>query len=228
MKIISSTIRYNQAPNNGRGNGGGIQNLGTAELVNSAVLDNTSLLGGGISNNTEMTITNTTISQNWSSSGSVAGVVNRGGTLTITYATIVSNTGTITGLGLGSGIHNENTDGTIVVANSIIAYNDAENCGGIISSNGHNLEDSNWCDLSAAGDMTNTVPMLDNLGYYGGPTLMYGLLMGSPAIDNGDLNTCPATDQRGISRPQGSGCDLGAYELQTFSQYLPYLLNQHQ
>jgi hypothetical protein len=26
------------------------------------------------------------------------------------------------------------------------------------------------------------------------------------------LANCPATDQRGISRPQGAGCDIGAYE----------------
>ncbi|MEX1279243.1 MAG: choice-of-anchor Q domain-containing protein, partial [Acidimicrobiia bacterium] len=24
---------------------------------------------------------------------------------------------------------------------------------------------------------------------------------------------CPAADQRGVSRPQGAGCDVGAYEL---------------
>ena len=228
LKVISSTISYNQAPNIGRGNGGGIQNLGAAELINSAVLNNTSLLGGGISNSDQMTITNTTISQNWSSSASVAGVVNRSGALTITFATIVSNTGTITGLDIGSGIHNEDIDGTIVVANSIIAYNSAENCGGVITSSGHNLEDSNWCGLSATGDLTNTYPMLDNLAYYGGPTLVYGLLMGSPALDKGDSNACPATDQRGVTRPQGPGCDIGAFELQTFSQYLPYLLNQNQ
>lgn len=228
LKVISSTISYNQAPNIGRGNGGGIQNLGAAELINSAVLNNTSLLGGGISNSDQMTITNTTISQNWSSSASVAGVVNRSGALTITFATIVSNTGTITGLDIGSGIHNENIDGTIVVANSIIAYNSAENCGGVITSFGHNLEDSDWCGLSTAGDLTNTNPMLDNLAYYGGPTLVYGLLMGSPALDKGDRNACPATDQRGVTRPQGPGCDIGAFELQTFSQYLPYLLNQNQ
>ena len=43
------------------------------------------------------------------------------------------------------------------------------------------------------------------------------LLPGSPAIDAGDPATCAAEpvnniDQRGIPRPQGAGCDIGAYE----------------
>jgi hypothetical protein len=38
------------------------------------------------------------------------------------------------------------------------------------------------------------------------------LLAGSPAVDAALLENCPATDQRGVSRPQGAGCDIGAYE----------------
>jgi outer membrane biosynthesis protein TonB len=37
--------------------------------------------------------------------------------------------------------------------------------------------------------------------------------VGSPAIDGGDTVTCPPADQRGISRPQGAACDIGAFEL---------------
>ena len=49
-----------------------------------------------------------------------------------------------------------------------------------------------------------------------GPTHTHALLAGSPAIDAG---TCTdhtdatiATDQRGVSRPQGTACDIGAFE----------------
>ena len=35
---------------------------------------------------------------------------------------------------------------------------------------------------------------------------------GSPAIDAGNDGTCASTDQRGVIRPQGSHCDIGAYE----------------
>lgn len=40
-----------------------------------------------------------------------------------------------------------------------------------------------------------------------------------PAIDTGDAAACPATDQRGITRPQGSGCDIGAVEIEQAPQY---------
>jgi hypothetical protein len=46
----------------------------------------------------------------------------------------------------------------------------------------------------------------------------------SPAVNKG-VN-CPSTDQRGIARPQGDQCDVGAYELEgsapgAFSQVSP-------
>jgi hypothetical protein len=51
-------------------------------------------------------------------------------------------------------------------------------------------------------------PLADN----GGPTQTHALLPGSPAIDAGDNTACPATDQRGVTRPLGAACDIGAYE----------------
>jgi hypothetical protein len=39
------------------------------------------------------------------------------------------------------------------------------------------------------------------------------LLIGSPAIDAGESSGCPVTDQRGLGRPQGAACDIGAYEV---------------
>jgi PKD repeat protein len=38
------------------------------------------------------------------------------------------------------------------------------------------------------------------------------LLSGSVAIDGGDDAACASTDQRGIARPQGNHCDVGAFE----------------
>jgi uncharacterized repeat protein (TIGR01451 family) len=46
----------------------------------------------------------------------------------------------------------------------------------------------------------------------GGATPTHALLPGSPAIDKGDDTSCPTTDQRGLPRPQGAACDIGAYE----------------
>ena len=39
------------------------------------------------------------------------------------------------------------------------------------------------------------------------------LLPSSPAIDAGDDSVCPPADQRGVSRPKGLACDIGAFEL---------------
>lgn len=50
---------------------------------------------------------------------------------------------------------------------------------------------------------------LDNNG---GPTLTHALLTNSIALDAADAALCPATDQRGVIRPQGSGCDIGSFE----------------
>ncbi len=55
-------------------------------------------------------------------------------------------------------------------------------------------------------------PQLGPLADNGGPNRTMALPAGSPAEDAANPATCPATDQRGISRPQGSGCDIGAYE----------------
>jgi Chlamydia polymorphic membrane protein (Chlamydia_PMP) repeat len=49
-------------------------------------------------------------------------------------------------------------------------------------------------------------PLQNNGGFT--PTIAIGL-HGS-AIDHG--SNCPATDQRGVARPQGAACDIGAYE----------------
>ncbi|MBI4559218.1 MAG: right-handed parallel beta-helix repeat-containing protein [Candidatus Hydrogenedentes bacterium] len=42
----------------------------------------------------------------------------------------------------------------------------------------------------------------------------FRLQAGSPAIDTGTLEGAPATDIRGVPRPQGAGVDMGAYEYQ--------------
>ncbi|HEY1359289.1 MAG TPA: CSLREA domain-containing protein [Thermoleophilaceae bacterium] len=55
-------------------------------------------------------------------------------------------------------------------------------------------------------------PLLTALGYHGGPTNTMTLSAGSPAIDAGNDSTCLSTDQRGLSRPEGPHCDLGAIE----------------
>ena len=63
-------------------------------------------------------------------------------------------------------------------------------------------------------------PKLGSLGNYGGFTQTIPLLAGSSAIDTGNDAVCPATDQRGVTRPQGRHCDIGAFELVQFRIFL--------
>jgi hypothetical protein len=114
----------------------------------------------------------------------------------------------------GGGIHND-TGGTATLKNTIIANSvSGGECAGSLVSLGNNLDSANTCGLGVAGDLSNTNPKLGPLQDNGGPTLTHALLEGSPAIDAGDDSAAPATDQRGVSRPQGAASDIGAFELE--------------
>jgi hypothetical protein len=92
---------------------------------------------------------------------------------------------------------------------------------GVVSS-GYNLADDTSCGLTAATDKQGAAndPLLAFLANNGGPTQTLLPLSGSPLIDAIPAAACqsgPAagitTDQRGVSRPQGVGCDIGAVEV---------------
>ncbi len=145
------------------------------------------------------------------------GGIHNEGTLTLTNSTVSGNTARCAGEGcdaVGGGIHNR---GTFTPANTIVAKNpsggDCSNLG-TITSNGFNLDSDNSCNLNMGlGDLPGVDPLLGSLQNNGGPTETHALLPGSPAID-AVTSGCPppATDQRGVSRPQGIHCDIGAYE----------------
>jgi hypothetical protein len=61
--------------------------------------------------------------------------------------------------------------------------------------------------------LITTDPMLGALQDNGGPTQTMMLMAGSSAIDGGYNPTCAAQDQRGVPRPQGANCDVGALEV---------------
>lgn len=61
---------------------------------------------------------------------------------------------------------------------------------------------------TALGNILDTTPRNN-----GGPTLTHALILGSPAIDAAGPDCPPPdTDQRGVVRPQGTACDIGAFE----------------
>ena len=111
-----------------------------------------------------------------------------------------------------------------IVGNSVISENTAPedaNCSGnggaddpfFGSSFGHNIERGTSCLFTAEGDK-NADPKLGELADNGGETDTLALLEGSPALDAANDEFCTEIDQRGIERPQGPGCDMGAYEVE--------------
>src|SRR5262249_7015567 len=73
------------------------------------------------------------------------------------------------------------------------------------------------CGFKAKGDLQATDPgfLTGGLGFTGGNTETFALSATSPAVDAVPPTAagCSGTDQRDFARPQGTGCDIGAYEL---------------
>jgi CSLREA domain-containing protein len=179
-------------------------------------------LRGGI-----MTISNSTVSGN-STNGYGGGITVEGGTLGLNNVTITDNTADsdLNGLGNGGGLYR--LSGGVNFRNSIIAGNFSRNpfaanpdCLGMVNSQGYNLiGDPRGCDFGLdPTTKTDVNPGLGPLQNNGGTTLTHALLANSLAIDAGNPatpgsggNACEIIDQRGIARPQGSACDIGAYE----------------
>lgn len=207
--ISNTTIRDNSAASNG----GGINNTGLMTVTTSTIDHNQATAGGGIDHNgSSLSLTNVTISQNIATDNG-GGLYNRSST-TLLNVTIHGNSAG--GPDTGGNIFNDGDTSTLIVKNAIVSGNDASgNCAnnfGIITSQGNNLESADSCGFSAAGDLKNTDPLLTALQDNGGLTKTHMLNDGSPAIDGGTNTGCPATDQRGVSRPLGLKCDIGAVE----------------
>ncbi|HSH01493.1 MAG TPA: choice-of-anchor Q domain-containing protein [Anaerolineae bacterium] len=156
-----------------------------------------------ISNMDRLEITNSTMSNNdndnyW--------LMNQG-LMTITHSTIANNDGRIS--------NDVVEGGQLWLGHTILANNKYSYCWGDIGiiSLGYNLIDEHDCGLGAAGDMVDIEPMLGELADNGGATETIALLAGSPAIGKGNCASGQVSvDQRGVVRPAGGGCDIGAYE----------------
>jgi hypothetical protein len=234
LTIVDSTVRGNRAVGGAIAEAGGIFVLreGNFTLERSLVANNvaesgTFASGAGLAVNGEttevQTIVNSTITGNRSTSPSGnngAGIFHFGGArLDVLSSTISGNIASGSGASdQGGNLWDSGGSGSVLsVRDSIVSGGGGtsgfENCfGSGVQSAGHNIDSLDQCNFNAAGDKVNTNPLLAALAENGGPTETQALTAGSPAIDAGDA-ACPATDQRGVARPQGSACDIGAFEL---------------
>jgi len=184
LTINNSTFSNNTADNNG--GGGALFNTSpNATIANSTFSGNSAGIGGAITTTSDLTITNSTISGN-SAYGSSGGGLTVQGHTTNLINTIIGNSITRIG-GIGQ-------------AGDCLNF-------GSIGTNLNNLIQDGSCSPSLSGD-----PKLGPLADNGGPTQTFALLPGSFGINSGNDASCPGTDQRGVTRPQGHHCDIGAYE----------------
>jgi CSLREA domain-containing protein len=182
--------------------------------------------GGGVYSNTPMSLTNTTIVSNSAEGGSGGSVGSgKGGGLlnnavqnvSISSVTFNQNTATSQGGSILTTFGQTSVRNTIIAGGSAPDGSNCKNIGGTFTDQGHNIDDGTSCGLSGSGDLSSTNPMLGQLQNNGGQTSTEALPATSPAVDAGDVAAnCPATDQRGRTRPDHSEstCDIGAYEYQ--------------
>ncbi len=205
--ITNSTIANNRSL--AGGDGGGLQSNELLTMTGDTVAHNTSLnSGGGLFLGGHTTIANSTIAENNAFDG--GGLENRN-SLTLLNDTIAGNE-SMSGHGSGGGI-----DGGAKATNTIIADNTdneghIDNCSETLTAGGPNLENGKECAFAAHGGISEANPLLGPLAQNGGPTETERLLAGSPAIEGATNTGCPSTDQRGVMRPVGPRCDIGAVE----------------
>jgi len=197
LVILRSTISHNSDTYLA-----GIFNEGKAIIMQSTLTENgpgktiQNTIGGLLE------ITNTTISGNPVSAAHRV-IDADGGAAAFRFVTFANNGGVAIG----------GVSGSVTIENTIFGPSLAKSCydpTNIISSVGLNMDTDGTCGVTT---VSPNILMLAPLAGNGGPTLTHALLEGSIAIDTVE-GACPAIDQRGIQRPQGGGCDIGAFEIE--------------
>ena len=199
--------------------GAAIYHAGGVMTVTTSLLEGNSATnqGGGLyANNGTVNASNVTITRNQADRG--GGVYGRAAAaIALLNTTVYSNTAPTAG-----GIWNDSGLPNVSLKNTIVAFNYAVDSGGnalglncdvpTMGTLGHNLISDMTCITPLASDQQNANPKLGVLALNGGSVRSYAPQPGSPAIDAGDNNGCPAFDQRGYPRPIGPACDVGAVE----------------
>ncbi len=213
ISVVDSTVSNNTATFYG---GLYVQGLGTLTMRGSTVSGNqaTNGIGAlGVATDGTGTVTNSTISGNQADAFTGGLYVQETARLTVVNSTVADNIVGASGRQLSN---NTGVAANMTVRNTIVGSGTTpqNNCVGLIANGGNNLDEGTSCGFGAANGSTSGQPArLGPLQDNGGPIATRALLGGSPAIDAGDPAACPATDQRGIPRPQGLRCDIGAYEV---------------
>jgi CSLREA domain-containing protein len=204
LLVRNSLIVGNAVVGAGQGRGGGI-GLGAgdaaATIVNTTVTDNESDgWGGGLFARRSMMLQNVSIVENTAPPRGANEQTGRGGGLSQEFA---------------------NAPNAVTTArNVLVARNVNGGCGGTVFDPIDSVQGlvdeplpTTTCNVINQDPAVNFIVADAGVGALadnGGPTRTHALLTGSPALDRGQA--CPPDDQRGVLRPQGAACDIGAYE----------------
>ncbi len=234
LTVLNSTIRANEA----NFAGGGISTFHTdnVRIEGCTISGNyAGVQGGGVNfQGRTGSLKNSTISGNKTAEdGTASGLlhlvfVSEASDLDLTACTIADNCGNTNGAVVLAALPGNLGSNTRMIG-TLAARNKTQNFrldgNPVLQSLGNNLDSDGTSGLTNGvnGDLVGTLASsLDaRLGWLqdnGGPTRTHALLVGSPALDAGvclDVDGNPLlTDQRGLPRPQGAACDIGAFENQ--------------
>lgn len=219
--------------NSAAGNGGAMLNDQCSPILTNVTFDNNSAIGGNggalyndlisIPVLTNVTFYNNTASMDEGYNGGYGGAVYNYVTVTPpswTNVTFVNNHA------VGYDADHSTTGGALyllsgatAITNTILWGNTPDQIYSDESSTTlHTAIVQGGCPAGLACTTIITAdPLLGALGNYGGSVETIPLLPGSPALDTGRDASCPAADARGVVRPQGPHCDIGAFESSRFT-----------
>ena len=232
VTVTRSIIAFNGAGDEG---GGVFINSAPNHFINNTISHNQADYGGGVFiSKASVQFINNTMSHNQADYGGgfYAQAVNEGGGLgnsliNLIQSTVLSNTALFSGGGiyLEDAVNGNAQIARATLQNSVIAGNDNGDCAlkngweEVDAAPGYNLDSDGSCVIDGVdNNMTSADPGLGPLAFHGGDTPTHLLQASSPALEAIPLANCIlSSDQRGVARPQGPNCDMGAVEMQTFS-----------
>lgn len=198
---------------NGSGGGVIINNAFSFTAKDTTFRENSAAFGGAIlSFSATPSITNSTFSANSASKSGGAIYMNEtdSGVLSINSTTFANNTANTSGAAVYA------FKGNMALKNSILQASQGSNCtfesAAKFATSSSNIISDNSCNLTNSGNLQNTNAQLGSFANYGGTTKTHLPKATSPAIDRIESALCPVNDQRGVERPQGGKCDVGAIE----------------
>lgn len=132
----------------------------------------------------------------------------------VTNATIVGNSSNYGGAFANAGAAHLNLSNVLLWGNAASTQGPDVLDGvgdGAYTTIDHSIVESGCPSGDTCTNLQTADPKLGNPTFFGAALVMMPGRSGA-AVDTGSDGTCPSADQRGVARPQGAHCDVGAVE----------------